>query len=103
MHIRTITCFLDPGFPLADERIADPAGGLSLPAVRWTADVIQRCATISPNGFGNLRFTALANVPAGSPFFPAGYHDGGAPVFSLGVEAAELAVTACAEASSLAD
>jgi uncharacterized protein (UPF0210 family) len=87
----------------ASASIAEPAGGLNLPAVRWTADVIQRCAQIGPNGFGNLRFTALANVPAGSPFFPAGYHDGGAPVFSLGVEAAELAVTACAEASSLAD
>ncbi len=87
----------------ASASIADPAGGLSLPAVRWTADVIQRCAQIGPNGFGNLRFTALANVPAGSPFFPAGYHDGGSPMFSLGVEAAELAVTACAEATSLAD
>ena len=87
----------------ASASIADPTSGLHLPAVRWTADVIQRCATISPNGFGNLRFTALANVPAGSPFFPAAYHDGGAPVFSLGVEAADLAVTACAEATSLAD
>jgi uncharacterized protein (UPF0210 family) len=83
--------------------IADPAGGLNLPAVRWTAEVIQQCATIQANGFANLRFTALANVPAGSPFFPAAYHDGGQPVFSLGVEAAELAVTACAEATSLAD
>ena len=87
----------------ASASIAEPAGGLNLPAVRWTADVIQRCAQIGPSGFGNLRFTALANVPAGSPFFPAGYHDGGSPVFSLGVEAAELAVTACAEATSLAD
>ncbi len=87
----------------ASASIAEPAGGLNLRAVRWTADVIQRCAQIGPSGFGNLRFTALANVPAGSPFFPAGYHDGGSPVFSLGVEAAELAVTACAEATSLAD
>jgi len=87
----------------ASASIADPAGGLNLPAVRWTAEVIQRCAQIGPGGFGNLRFTALANVPAGSPFFPAGYHDGGSPVFSLGVEAAELAVTACAEATSLPD
>ncbi len=87
----------------ASASIAEPAGGLHLPAVRWTADVIQRCSTISANGFGNLRFTALANFPAGSPFFPAAYHDGGSPVFSLGVEAADLAVTACAEATSLAD
>src|SRR6185369_977972 len=84
--------------------LAEPAGGgVSLPAVRWAADVIRRCADISPDGFGNLRFAALANVAAGSPFFPAAYHDGGAPVFSLGVEAADLAVSACQEASSLAD
>jgi uncharacterized protein (UPF0210 family) len=83
--------------------IAEPGVGVSLPAVRWAADVIRRCGEISPDGFGNLRFAALANVAAGSPFFPAAYHDGGAPVFSLGVEAADLAVTACQEASSLAD
>src|SRR5262249_14280574 len=87
----------------ASASIAEPAGGLSLPAVRWTAGVIQRCAQIGKNGFGNLRFTALANVAAGSPFCPAGYHDGGAPAFSLGVEAADLAVSACAEATSLGD
>jgi uncharacterized protein (UPF0210 family) len=83
--------------------IAEPAGGVSLPAVRWAAEVIRRCGEISPDGFGNLRFAALANVPAGSPFFPAAYHDGNAPVFNLGVEAADLAVSACQEASSLAD
>ena len=87
----------------ASASIAEPSGGVSLPAVRWTAEVIQRCSTISANGFGNLRFAALANVPAGSPFFPAAYHDGGAPVFTIGVEAADLAVSACAEATSMAD
>jgi uncharacterized protein (UPF0210 family) len=87
----------------ASATIADASGGVSLPAVRWTADVIQRCAAINADGFANLRFTALANVPPGSPFFPAAYHDGGPPMFSLGVEAADLAVSACAEATSLAD
>ena len=87
----------------ASAAIAEAAGGLSLPAVRWTTEVIQRNSAIGVNGFGNLRFTALANVPPGSPFFPAGFHDGGAPMYSLGVEAADLAVTACAEATSLAD
>jgi uncharacterized protein (UPF0210 family) len=87
----------------ASASIAEPGGGLSLPAVRWAAEVILRNAAASANGFGNLRFTTLANVPAGSPFFPTAYHDGGAPMFSLGVEAADLAVSACAEAASLAD
>jgi uncharacterized protein (UPF0210 family) len=83
--------------------IAERPGGISLPAARWAADVIAACATINPDGFGNLRFAALANVPPGTPFFPAAYHEGGPPVFSIGVEAADLAVAACNEANSLAD
>lgn len=83
--------------------LAEPGGALSLPAARWAADVIRRCATLSPDGFGNLRFAALANVPANAPFFPAAYHDGGTPCVALGLESAGLAVTACTEASSLND
>jgi hypothetical protein len=40
---------------------------------------------------GNLRVAALAQVPAGSPFFPASWHDGGAPWLAIGPEAAALA------------
>jgi uncharacterized protein (UPF0210 family) len=87
----------------ASALIADPMGGVSLPAVRLAAQVIHRCAALTPDGLGNQRFAALANVPAGSPFFPAAYHDGGSPVVSIGVEAADLAVNAFAEATSLAD
>jgi uncharacterized protein len=83
--------------------IADPFAGVSLPAVRLAGEVIHRCATITLDGLGNQRFAALANVPAGSPFFPAAYHDGGSPVVSIGVEAADLAVSAFADAASLAD
>jgi uncharacterized protein len=83
--------------------IAEHASGLSLAAVRHTASIIARCAALSPDGFGNLRFAALANVAPGAPFFPAAYHEGTAPAVAVGVEAAELAVTACAEAASLAD
>jgi len=83
--------------------LADPGGALSLPATRWAADIIHTCATLSPDGFGNLRFAALANVAPGSAFFPAAYHDGGTAAFSIGVEAADLAVAACAEATSLTD
>ncbi len=87
----------------ASASIADPDGGVNLPAVRWAAEAIRRCSTVIASGFGNLRFTILANVPPGSPFFPAAYHDGGSPQFSLGVEAADLAVSACTEATSLID
>lgn len=81
--------------------IASADDGISLPVVRRCAEIIQRAANISPDGFGNLRFAALANVPAGSPFFPAAYHDGGAPAFALATEAADLAVEACSIARSL--
>ena len=77
--------------------MAAPEMGISLPAVRACAEVIQRTAPIDPNGFGNLYFAALANVPPGSPFFPAAYHQGGTPAFALATEAADLAVRAFSE------
>jgi uncharacterized protein (UPF0210 family) len=83
--------------------IAHPKGDISLPAARACADVIHRTAPLDPNGFGNLYFTALANVPPGSPFFPAAYHDNGPPRFALATEAADLAVGAFRSASSLAE
>jgi uncharacterized protein (UPF0210 family) len=76
-------------------------GGVSLPAVQGCADVIQRAATVTPDGFTNLRFAALANVPPGSPFFPAAYHHGNGASFALATEAADLAVSAFGKASSL--
>ncbi len=76
-------------------------GGISLPAVRACAHVIQHAATITPDGFGNLFFAALGNVPPGAPFFPAAYHGGDAPSFGLACEAADLAVEAFSKANSL--
>lgn len=78
-------------------------GKVSLPAIYQCARVIQRASGISPDGFGNMRFAAMANVPAGSPFFPAGYHQGGEPSFAMATEAADLAVRAFSRASSLED
>lgn len=83
--------------------IAERAGGLNVPAARLAAEVIRRCATLSPDGLGNLRFAALANVPPGVPFLPAAYHDGGAPAVALGLETAGLALAACTAAASLAE
>ncbi|TAK11589.1 MAG: DUF711 family protein [Anaerolineae bacterium] len=77
--------------------------GISLPAVRACAQVIHELASLDPNGFGNMYFTALANVPPGSPFFPAAYHEGDAPAFAIATEAADLAVTAFEQAGSLAE
>ena len=82
--------------------ISAPETGVSLPAVRACADVIHRSATLDPDGFGNLYFCALANVPPGGPFFPASYHGGGPPRFALALEAADVAVAAFTQATSLA-
>jgi len=76
-------------------------GIVSIPAVRLCAEVIHQAAVISPDGFTNLRFAALANVPPGAPFFPAAYHNGMSPTFAIATEAADLAVEAFSNAESL--
>ena len=75
--------------------------GIYLPAMRACAEVMIRNATISKDGFANLRFAALANVSPGSPFFPAAYHDGEQPTFALALEAADMAVDAFGNARSV--
>ncbi|MBI5841165.1 MAG: DUF711 family protein [Chloroflexi bacterium] len=80
--------------------IADDAK-IYMSAVKACADVIVKSAATDPNGFANLRFAALANVRAGAPFFPAAYHEGYEPVFAIATEAADLAVQAFENATSL--
>jgi uncharacterized protein (UPF0210 family) len=84
----------------ASAMMADLETGLLLPAARACAGIIRQASTLSPDGFANLRFAALANVPPGSPFFPAAYHDGGAPAMAVATEAAELAVDALRDVTS---
>ncbi len=87
--------------------LATAENGLSLAAVRACAHVIAQAASITQDGFTNLRFAALANVPPGAPFFPAAYHSpqvklGDQPAFAVATEAADLAVVAVSGAGSLA-
>jgi hypothetical protein len=81
--------------------LTTPQSEISLPAVRACATVIHQAASLEANGFANLRFAALANVPPWAPFFPAAYHQGKSPAFALALEAADLAVSAFTEARSL--
>ena len=76
---------------------------IDLDAVRLSAHVIVQCASLEANGFANLRFAALANVPPGSPFFPAAYHGAGGPTFAIATEAADLAVEAFSQARTVAE
>ncbi len=81
---------------------AEPENGLSLAAARGCAQAIADISRLQPDGFTNLRFAALANVPPGSPFFPAAYHHGGGMAIAAGTEGAELAVDALRDVSSMA-
>ncbi len=81
--------------------LTTPQGEISPAAIRQCARVIRGASVISPDGFSNLRFAALANVLPGSPFFPAAYHGGGEPAFALATEAADLAIEAFSQADSL--
>jgi uncharacterized protein (UPF0210 family) len=80
---------------------ADQASGLSLRAARYCAAAIRKISEITPDGFANLRFAALVNVPAGVPFFPAAYHRGGPPAMAIATEAADLPVSVIRDATTL--
>jgi uncharacterized protein (UPF0210 family) len=83
--------------------MASRDSGLSLPAVRACAEVIHALGPQDQAGFANLYFAALANVPSGTPFFPAAYHDGRSTAFAIATEAADLAVAAFTKAACLVE
>jgi uncharacterized protein (UPF0210 family) len=83
--------------------IANLTEGISLPAIKACGKIIAQNTPVTPDGFTNLRFAALANVAAHAPFFPAGYHDSGTPGFSLAIECADVAYKAMNDAKSIQD
>jgi uncharacterized protein (UPF0210 family) len=82
---------------------ADGHSGINLSAAYAFAQTVHEVAHSTPNGFGNLRLGALANVPAGVPFFPAAYHNGSSSCFAIATEAADLALDTINSASSLTE
>lgn len=50
--------------------MTDPKKGISLSAVRSCGEIIHQLAPIDPDGFANLYFAALGNVPPRRSFFP---------------------------------
>src|ERR687885_1324807 len=67
------------------------------------ARAVKQLATTTPLGFGNLRFAATAHCPPNIPFLPAAYHAGGAPQFSVAVQAADVVVDALSGPGGMAD
>ena len=77
-----------------------------LPSVAMAAacaKAVKQLAHTTPQGFGNLRFAATVNCPPNIPFLPAAYHVGGAPLFSIAVQAADVVVDALSGPGSMAE
>lgn len=72
-------------------------GRVSRDACAAAAAVMTALAASTDQGFGNLRFAAIAHCPPGIPFFPAAYGDGARTGFALALEAADVAVAAFQE------
>lgn len=66
------------------------------------AEAIIAISRATPGGEGNFRFTAAANCPPGTPFFPVAYHRGPAG-FSIGLETPRLLQQAFEQAKDLQD
>jgi uncharacterized protein (UPF0210 family) len=64
---------------------------------------VKQLADTTPQGFGNLRFAATAHCPPNIPFLPAAYHTGGAPRFSIAVQAADIVVEALGAQGGMAE
>lgn len=79
--------------------VGTAATGLQSRAIDAAAKAIRAIA--DRDAAANFNFAAVANVPAGIPFFPAGYHDGGPDSFALGLEAAGLFLGVCREVRNL--
>ena len=73
--------------------VATADEGLDMGAARAAAEVMQRLAVKTKEGFGNFRFAALACVAPGIPFFPAAYHAGPANL-SLALQGAGIVAEA---------
>ncbi|MDQ2766808.1 MAG: DUF711 family protein [Gemmatimonadota bacterium] len=69
--------------------IASYQGGVHARGAMAAAQVLHAVAGAVPNGKGSFRFAAAANIPAGTPFFPVGWHDGPASL-AIGLESADL-------------
>jgi uncharacterized protein (UPF0210 family) len=82
--------------------VASPANGVAAHAARVAAEVMRAVGGAVADGKGSFRFAAAANIPAGTPFFPVGWHEGTSSL-AIGLESADLVRAAFAEASDVED
>jgi hypothetical protein len=76
--------------------------GVHRKGIRTAAQVIDELSRVDASGMANFRFAAAASIPAGTPFFPAGYHQG-PDSLAIGLESAGLVQTALESAADPED
>jgi uncharacterized protein len=76
--------------------------GVNWTAVRAAARLMKKLSDGTLHSEGNFHFAALANVPQGSPFFPAAYLTGLGHQFAVGLESAGDVAAAVKDAPDLA-
>lgn len=69
--------------------IASKDAGVHSHATLAAARVMAALSQAVPDGMGNFRFAAAANIPVGTPFFPVAWHAGAESV-AIGVESASV-------------
>lgn len=82
--------------------IASPDAGVQANVAATTAKIMVALCRALPDGLANFRFAAAANIPAGTPFFPVAWHQGGDSV-AIGMEAASVVERAFVAMSKGAD
>lgn len=76
--------------------------GMHAEAASNTAQTMLTLSRSLPQGMANFRFAAAANIPAGTPFFPVAWHQGGDSL-AVGVESASVVEQAFAQAIDAPD
>jgi uncharacterized protein (UPF0210 family) len=69
--------------------IASQPDGMHEHGIRVAAEMTRAVAGALPTGMGSFQFAAAANVPAGTPFFPVGWHSG-PDALAVGLESPRL-------------
>ena len=83
-------------------RTSAHSGSVAVDACRMAGNVIRSIAQTGNDGFGNLRFAAIANVGPHVPFFPAAFHDRGTGMaVGLALECADVVEAAFTHADTL--
>jgi uncharacterized protein (UPF0210 family) len=69
--------------------IASPERAVHAAAATVAAQVMTKLTRTLAGGVANFRFATAANIPAGTPFFPVGWHRGPESI-AIGVESAAV-------------